>query len=268
MATVLIPIPARDFDPTETAVPWKVLTQRGHGVRFATPDGRPGRADERMLTGAGLGIWKSILMADSNGRQAYTEMIASPAFAAPQCWDDLGERAFDALLLPGGHAPGMKPYLESQVLQDLIVDTFVKRKPLGAICHGVLLVARSRGPDGQSVLLGKKTTALPKQLELTAWAMTGLWLKNYYRTYPTTVQEEVTRALARPTDFLVGPTALVRDAPDKLDVGFTLRDENYLSARWPGDAHRFAVEFGKLLDAAVGAPSFLAKQARQHAAAL
>ena len=57
MARVLIPIPRRDFDPTETAVPWRVLTERGHEVVFATPDGSAGRADELMLTGEGLDLW-------------------------------------------------------------------------------------------------------------------------------------------------------------------------------------------------------------------
>ena len=50
MAKVLIPIPSRDFDPTEVAVSWDVLRRLGHSVAFATPDGRPGEADDMMLT--------------------------------------------------------------------------------------------------------------------------------------------------------------------------------------------------------------------------
>ena len=42
MATVLLPIPACDFDPTEVAVSWQVLSAAGHDVVFATPVG-PGR---------------------------------------------------------------------------------------------------------------------------------------------------------------------------------------------------------------------------------
>jgi len=30
-------------------------------------------------------------------------------------------------------------------------------------------------------------------------------------------------------------------------VGFTVRDGQYLSARWPGDAHRFAHELAGML---------------------
>ncbi len=57
MAEVLIPIPSRDFDPTEVAVSWSVLKRLGHSVTFATPDGRPGQADGMMLTGEGLDLW-------------------------------------------------------------------------------------------------------------------------------------------------------------------------------------------------------------------
>lgn len=43
MARVVVPLPDRDFDTTESAVPWKLLTEKGHDVVFATerllPDG-------------------------------------------------------------------------------------------------------------------------------------------------------------------------------------------------------------------------------------
>ena len=247
LAAVLIPIPSRDFDPTEVAVPWRVLRAAGHTVQFATPDGRPGQADARMLTGQGLGLWKGVLRADANGRQAYAEMATSPEFMQPGRHADLRASDLDALILPGGHAPGMKAYLESPLLQALVVAAFEQGRPVGAICHGVVLAARSRRPDGRSVLHGRRTTALTRVLELTAWALTAGWLGNYYRTYPTPVQSEVVAALASPADFISGPIAIRRDAPSRLDTGFTVLDGSYLSARWPGDAHRFAHDFVDLL---------------------
>ena len=39
MATVLVPLPDRDFDTTEVAVPWKLLKDSGHDVVFATERG-------------------------------------------------------------------------------------------------------------------------------------------------------------------------------------------------------------------------------------
>jgi protease I len=247
MATVLIPVPSEDFDPTEAAVPWKTLHALGHRIVFATPDGRQAAADARILTGRGLGVLARVLMADARGRQAYAEMASSPEFAEPIAWSEARISDFHGLLLPGGHAPGMKPYLESTVLQSLVADTFAAGLPVGAICHGVVLAARSRVADERSVLFGKKTTALTKPMELTAWSLTCAWLGNYYRTYPTTVEDEVTLALAAPGDFVRGPMSSKRDSPDQLERGFTARDGQYLSARWPGDAHRFAVEFAGMV---------------------
>jgi protease I len=201
-----------------------------------------------MVTGHGLGILKGILRADSNGRQAYAEMLASHEFAHPRRYVDIRVDDFDGLVLPGGHAAGMKPYLESPVLQAFVAAAFEAGRPVGAICHGVVLASRSKSARGRSVLYGRRTTALTRVLELTAWALTAPYLGRYYRTYPTTVQQEVSAALASPADFLTGPLALARDSPSRPDIGFTSLDGSYLSARWPGDAHRFAHDFASLLD--------------------
>lgn len=248
MARVLLPLPADGYDPTETAVPWRLLSERGHEVRFATPDGRPAQADPRMVDGRDLGLWAPLLRAAAPAREAHKAMVESPAFAQPLSYAGINAAAVDALLLPGGHAPGMKVYLESTTLQALVAAQFAADKPVAAICHGVLLAARSRRADGRSVLHGRRTTGLTRQLELTAWLMTAAWLGRYYRTYPTPLQTEVEGALASRQDFDTGPPALLRDTPEHLGRGFALRDGNYLSARWPGDAHCFALAFAQMLD--------------------
>ena len=248
MATILIPIPETDFDPTETGVPWRALRQTGHRIVFATPNGNAGRADHRMLSGEGLGIFGPLMRADENGRSAYREMSESEEFRRPLSFGDIRAENFDALLLPGGHAPGMRQYLESGLLQSIVSGFFARGQPVGAICHGVLLAARSRRTDGKSVLYGKKTTALTKFMELSGWTLTCLRLGNYFRTYPVTVEDEVRAALAAREDFIRGPISFVRDAPGNLKAGFTVRDGNYLSARWPGDTHRFANDFASMLD--------------------
>jgi protease I len=85
-------------------------------------------------------------------------------------------------------------------------------------------------------------------MELTAWSLTCTWLGSYYRTYPRTVQQEVTDALGATGQFLAGPRSIRRDRPDDLSPGFVVRDGRYLSARWPGDAHRFAAEYARMLE--------------------
>lgn len=242
-----MPLPTQDFDPTESSVPWKVLTEAGHHVVIATPTAQMPRADTRMVTGEGLGPLKPFLAADRHGRLAYLEMQACPCFRAPRPYNGLRAEEFDAMLLPGGHAPGMREYLESKVLQGLVTAMFATDKPVAAVCHGVLVVGRALGADGRSVLHGRRTTALLASQELLAWNLTRLWLGDYYRTYPQTVQAELCEALASPTHFVAGPLPLRSDRPGNLGPGFALRDGNYLSARWPGDVHRFAHDFAAML---------------------
>jgi ThiJ/PfpI family-like len=52
IATLLTPLPDSDFDPTESGLPWRTMRDQGHNVVFATPTGRTGRADPKMVTGA------------------------------------------------------------------------------------------------------------------------------------------------------------------------------------------------------------------------
>jgi protease I len=247
MAAILMPLPASDFDPTESAVPWRYLTKRGHTFLFATPEGSPATVDQRMIDGNGLGLLRPFLIADNNGRGAYAEMQQSEEFLSPITYADIDLDSVDAILLPGGHAPGMKAYLESLQLQAAIAKHFIAKKPIAAICHGVVLAARSLSNDGNSILRGYKTTALLQKQEMLAWRLTRAWLGNYYRTYHQSVQAEVTAALSKCSDFIAGPMPLFRDHEKKLGRGFVVRDRHYVSARWPGDAHRLAHELHKML---------------------
>ena len=247
MARILMPLPSTDFDPTESAVPFRFLKQRGHHLVFATPNGKPASADQRMLDGNGLGLLRPFFIADKNGRTAYAEMRQSTEFLSPISYEDIDIKSFDAIVLPGGHAQGMKPYLESSRLQNYIAEHFAAKKPTAAICHGVVLAARSKRDDGKSILHGFQTTALLQKQEMLAWQITRIWLENYYRTYDQSVQSEVTDALARPDDFLEGPMPMLRDNENNLKHGFVVRDRHYLSARWPGDAHNLAHELHRML---------------------
>ncbi|HWD56543.1 MAG TPA: type 1 glutamine amidotransferase domain-containing protein [Acidimicrobiales bacterium] len=284
MATVLMPIPACDFDPTEVAVSWQVLRAAGHDVVFATPSGHVGEADDLMVTGQGLDPWGFVpgvrrltmvgrlLRADAAGRRAYGALREDPAYRSPLLWAAARRSAYDALVLPGGHrARGMRAYLESLEVQQMAVDSFRADKPVGAICHGVLVAARATDPTtGRSVLHGRRTTALTWALEYKAWSVARyarFWDANYYRTYTDepgqghgymSVQREVTRALAAPADF----EDVARDAPDyrrktsgrardtlsDARPAWVVRDGSYVSARWPGDVHTFARTFCDLLD--------------------
>lgn len=244
---VLIPIPLQDFDPSETGIPWRILKKSDVKIVFATPTGQVARADSRMVSGQGLGPLKKLLAADENGKIAYQEMTSSHEFKNPIKWDEIKADNFDGIILPGGHAKGMRHYLESDALQNCVVNFFDLNKAIGAICHGVVLAARSKRFDGTSVLFSRKTTALLASQEMSAWFFTCAWLGRYYRTYPQTVEAEVKSVLSSQSDFLKGPLPFFRDNLENLGRGFVVRDKNYLSARWPGDAHLFSCKFLDIL---------------------
>ena len=282
---ILMPLPLRDFDPTEAALSWRILHDAGHQIDFATVDGSRSHADPRMISGEGLDPWGWLpglrklrliglmLRADRHGREAYALMEKDTRFLQPKRFADVGAGQYDALLLPGGHAKGMCPYLEDTTLQALVAGFFDADKPVAAVCHGVVLAARSISPrTGKSVLHGRKTTALTWKLERSAWDLTRFlarfWDGGYYRTYAELpgepagyrgVEQEVRRALANDADFLDVPpgapdylrktSGIVRDRMDDARPAWVVRDGNYISARWPGDVHTMSKRFAELLAA-------------------
>jgi putative intracellular protease/amidase len=235
MATILCPLPDTDFDTTEVSVPWRLLTRAGHHVAFATEAGATPACDPRLLTGVIFGQ----LGADPEPKAFYAEMQRDPAFEKPLRWADFEPKHYDALLLPGGHAPGMRQYLASAVLQAKIAEYWKLERPVAAICHGVLVLARSIDPETKkSVLHASRTTCLPKYMERAAYYSTFWKLGRYYRTYPAYVEDEVRAALDSATQFERGPFELSKRGSETDDgPAFVVEDGRYLSARWPGDAY-------------------------------
>jgi putative intracellular protease/amidase len=283
MARVIVPVPDQDSDPSEVALCWKILVDRGHDVEFATESGTKANCDQLMLTGRGFDPWAIVpgldqvalvgrlLGANKEARLAHERLLKDPRWNNPGRWEDIHWASVDGLLLPGGHrARGMRPYLESTVLQRLILQAFHDDVPVAAVCHGALLVARSIDPaTRRSVLYGRKTTGLTWSFERKASVLTKIgrfWDSGYYRTYEEnpgqaagymSVQAQISRALKHPQDFLDVPAhsrhamrkglGLLRDSVTDSRPAFVVRDGNYVSARWPGDVHTFAHAFAELL---------------------
>jgi putative intracellular protease/amidase len=242
-----MPLPDHDFDVTEVAVPWRLLTRAGPEVRFATEHGAVPAADQRLLDGVIFGR----LGAADEPKSFYAELQSDAAYRAPRRWDEIDVDAVDGLLLPGGHAPGMRQYLGSQALGEKVAAIWGRGAPVGAICHGVLVLARAVDPaTGRSPLYGRRTTCLTKRMERSAFLSTA-WLRGrYYRTYPAYVEDEVRGALRAPDDLERGPRTLFARGTDTDDgPAFVVEDGTYVSARWPGDAYLFARRFAERLPA-------------------
>jgi len=232
---VLIATANRDFDPTEVAVPWDRLTRAGHEVVFASGDGKESACDPRLLSGVIFGK----LGALPENVALYRKMAESAPFRSPIRYQDARPPDFHALVLPGGHAPGMRQYLESKELTTTVLGFFRLGKTVASICHGGVVLARTVDPvTGKSVVHGRTMTALTKSLERTAYYLTAWKLGRYYRTYPAYVEDEVAAALGEHSLFQTGPLFASYRQP------FVVRDDSrpglLLTARWPGDASGWA----------------------------
>ncbi len=235
-ARILIPLPDHDFDPSESAFPWKVCTERGLQVTFATEQGQVAACDPRLLKGPLLGP----LGAGPRGLAYYKKMVASPEFQHPIRYAEINVDDFDAVSLTGGHAPGMKQYLESEVLQAKMVGFFQQGKAIGSICHGMLVLARAIDPaTGKSVLWDYRVTALTKDLEFSGYALTFWLLGRRYRTYECYVADEVRGVLEDPQNFKNGPLMV---------WPFIVQDRNLLTSRWPLDAPLYARRFVEMVE--------------------
>lgn len=254
MARILVPLPDRDFDPTEVAVPWRVLSDAGHACVFATEAGSVAACDPLLLRGVLFGQ----LGAAEDAKACYAAMRDSHAFAHPLRWDAIVPGDFDALLLPGGHAPGMRQYLGSDLLRQRVVAFARLGRPIAAICHGVLVLARASDPrTGESLLAGRAATCLPRYMEALAYRLTAWKLGRYYRTYSAYVEDEVRCALGPRGRFVRGPLTLGTRGTETDDrSAFVVKDGQFLTARWPGDAWLFARQLAARLDEAAALDAF------------
>ena len=233
--SILIPLPDHDFDPTETATPWMECAKRGWRTTFATEFGQVAEADPRLL----MGFLRGPLGAGPKGLSNYKAMTSSAEYQKPIKYSDIDVKDYDALLLAGGHAPGMKQFLESKILQEKTVQFFKQEKCVGAICHGLLVLARSMDAGtGRSVLFNYKTTSLTKLLEKIGYASTFWLLGHRFRTYDAYVEDEVRESLHDRRQYSSG----------LIPFPHVVVDRNLVTARyWIFDADAYSKKFADVV---------------------
>jgi protease I len=139
MARRILMIVGDFVEDYEVMVPFQALRAVGHTVDAVCP----GKA-------AGQSVRTAVH--DFEGDQTYSEKPGHN-FALNTAFDDIRERDYDALVIPGGRAPEYLR-LNPRVLE--IVRHFAdSRKPIAAICHGAQILAAA------NVSTGKRIRAYP-----------------------------------------------------------------------------------------------------------
>ena len=123
----------------EVMVPFQALRAVGHTVDAVCPGKSAGQSVRTAVH-------------DFEGDQTYSEKRGHN-FTVNATFDDVRERDYDALVIPGGRAPEYLR-LNPRVLE--IVKHFAQAsKPIAAICHGAQLLAAA------GVISGRRISAYP-----------------------------------------------------------------------------------------------------------
>lgn len=124
------------FYLNELMQPVKALRDAGHQVTFATPEGRAPTVDRTSVDKAYFGNDAASLQshADLLAQLKLTSATQSPALSLARV-EQIGYGEFDAVYIPGGHAP-MQDLLASPALGRLLTDFHQQGKPTALVCHG------------------------------------------------------------------------------------------------------------------------------------
>jgi protease I len=123
----------------EVMVPFQTLSMLGYRCDAVCP-------------GKTKGDFVRTAVHDFEGDQTYSEKPGH-RFTLNATFDDVNEREYDALVVPGGRAP---EYIRLNERVVAIVRHFAEaNKPIASICHGLLVLAAA------GVLKGRSCTAYP-----------------------------------------------------------------------------------------------------------
>ncbi|WP_394561714.1 type 1 glutamine amidotransferase domain-containing protein [Aquipseudomonas alcaligenes] len=169
------------FFLNELMQPTKLLLDAGHSVTFATPNGLAPTMDVTSDSAQYFGGDASSLAAHKAllEKLRLTEAGASPVISLARV-EQIGYQHFDALYVPGGHAP-MQDLLTSPQLGKLLRAFHAEGKTTALVCHGpIALLSTLPDATGYVQRLERDNAAKAEQ----AWIYAG------YRMTVISNQEE------------------------------------------------------------------------------
>jgi len=123
----------------EAMVPFQILLMAGHHIDAVCPGKKTGQTVATAIH-------------DFEGEQTYSEKRGHN-FRLTATFDEVQEKTYDALVIPGGRAPEYLR-LTPRVL-DIVRHFAQANKPIAAICHGAQLLSAA------GVIRGRRVSAYP-----------------------------------------------------------------------------------------------------------
>lgn len=173
------------FYLNELMQPVKMLLDAGHSVTFATPNGKAPALDKGSVNPMFFGGDQAAL---DTHRQLLeqlrlTDSASSPVISLARV-EQQGYGKYDALYVPGGHAP-MQDLLASPALGKLLAAFHQDGKPTALVCHGPIALL-SAMPDAKGFAMKLAQGATPAQPK---WIYSG-----YKVTVFSNDEEEASKA--------------------------------------------------------------------------
>lgn len=178
---------ATGFYLNELLQPVKMLLEAGHHVTFATPNGSVPTVDKTSID-------KMYFNNDEAELQTYKNLLdqlkltlpeQSPVISLSRV-EQIGYAHFDAVYIPGGHAP-MQDLLHSRALGRLLADFHGRGKTTALVCHGPIALL-STLPDAEHFTRQLQTTKSVK-------APAGWIYAGYKMTVISNKEEEAAKGL-------------------------------------------------------------------------
>ena len=174
------------FYLNELMQPVKALLDAGHDITFATPKGNAPTLDKSSVDKMHFAGNETEMQASSAllEKLNLTSPTKSPVISLTRV-EQIGYDRFDAVFVPGGHAP-MQDLLVSPELGKLLTDFHAKGKTTALVCHGPIALL-SALPDAKG---------FTSQLEANGAAKKQNWIYAGYKfTVISNNEEEMAKGL-------------------------------------------------------------------------
>ena len=144
------------FFAEELVRPHRAFTEAGHAITISTPGGRRPTMDQASID-------PQVVGPDAAFYRCYVESIAAQ-LESPTPLSDVAGQDYDALVIPGGHAPMEDLYADAD-LGRVLGEATDAGAVIAAVCHGPAALLSATRPDGTWLFHDRRVVSLTNEEE-------------------------------------------------------------------------------------------------------